>query len=76
MIAEGEVLIVGWAVDGNGKNLRRIGSSEAGKATHISVAGVSRSYPGKDPRDMVLTALRAKDGDLKLITWDTNLVKP
>ena len=35
---EGEVLIVGWAVDGDGKNLRRVGSSEAGAASKISVA--------------------------------------
>ncbi len=74
--SEGEVLIVGWAVDGDGKNLRRVGSSEAGAATRIAVAGVSRSYPGLDPRDMVLTALRDSAGNLKLITWDTNLVNP
>jgi hypothetical protein len=38
--------------------------------------GVQRSYPGLDPRDMILTAVRDSGNELKLITWDTNLVNP
>lgn len=71
--SSGELLLIGWAVNDNGTNLRRVGSSLAGKATKISADGVSRTYPGNDPRDMVLTALRDTEGNLKLITWDTNL---
>lgn len=74
--ASGGLRLIGWAVNGNGTNLRRLGSSRAGAATQISADVVSRSYPGKDPRDMVLTSVRAGNGDLKLITWDTNLVNP
>jgi hypothetical protein len=73
---EGELLLIGWAVDGDGSKLRRVGSSDAGAASQVSVAGASRSYPGKDPRDMILTALRDGKGNLKLIAWDTNLVNP
>lgn len=72
----GGLLLIGWAVEDDGKNLRRVGSSEAGEAPKIAVGGVSRSYPGLDPRDMVMTAVRDGKGNLKLITWDTNLVNP
>jgi hypothetical protein len=72
----GEMNLIGFVVNNNGTDLRRTGSSKAGAATKISLHGVSRSYPGLDPRDMVLTALRTGSGDLKLITWDTNLVNP
>jgi len=65
-----------YTVAADGTDLRRTGSSKAGAATKISLHGVSRSYPGLDPRDMVLTALRDNGGELKLITWDTNLVNP
>jgi hypothetical protein len=74
--SEGELLLIGWAVDDDGKNLRRIGSSEAGAASKIAAASVSRSYVGLDPRDMILTAVRDSGGNLKLVTWDTNLVNP
>jgi hypothetical protein len=72
----GKLLLVGWAMNGNGTNLRRVGSSEAGEASKIAADSVSRSYPGNDPRDMILTALRDSGGNLKLIGWDTNLVDP
>ena len=74
--SDGNLLLIGWAVDGDGRNLRRIGSSEAGAASKIAAAGVARSYVGLDPRDMIMTAVRSTGGDLKLITWDTNLVNP
>lgn len=72
----GNLLLVGWAVNNNGTELRRLGSSDAGAATKISADVISRSYPGLDPRDMILTSLRDDGGNLKLVTWDTNLVNP
>lgn len=72
----GKLLLVGFAVNNNGTDLRRIGSSRAGAASKISIDVVSRSYPGLDPRDMTLTGLRDASGDLKLVSWDTNLVNP
>jgi hypothetical protein len=72
----GDLYVIGWAVDGDGRNLRRLGSSKAGDASHISAAVHSRSYVNSDPRDIILTSMRDSDGNLKLITWDTNLVKP
>jgi hypothetical protein len=72
----GELLLIGWLMNDDGTNLRRAGSSRAGDASKISLHGVSRSYPGLDPRDMILTAVRDGDNELKLITWDTNLVNP
>lgn len=74
--SSGKLLLVGWTVNSNGANLRRIGSSKAGQASKISTDVVSRSYPGLGPRDMILTGLRTASGNLKLVTWDTNLVNP
>jgi hypothetical protein len=42
----------------------------------VAASSVSRSYVGNDPRDMILTTLKDASGNLKLITWDTNLVEP
>ena len=72
----GDLQLIGWAIDDDGTNLRRLGSSRAGTATQISAHGISRSYPNNDPRDMILTSLRDDEGNLKLITWDTNLNNP
>ncbi len=72
----GDLLLIGWAINDDGTNLRRLGSTKAGAATNIAAHGVLRSYPGQDPRDLILTALKDGDGNLKLITWDTNLVNP
>lgn len=72
----GALRLIGLLSNGNGTNLRRAGSSKAGNATNIAAAGVYRSYVGLDPRDMILTAIRDGGGNLKLITWDTNLVNP
>ena len=74
--AEGDLQLIGYAINDNGSNLRRVGSSVAGGASKISAAGVSRSYPGNDPRDMILTSLRDSSGNLRLISWDTNLNNP
>lgn len=74
---DGNLLLVGWAINDNGTNMRRLGSTKAGAATTIAADGVSRSYPGhQDPRDMILTALKDSEGNLKLVTWDTNLNNP
>lgn len=72
----GNLQLIGWAADSNGSNLRRLGSSKAGASTQIAASSVYRSYVGLDPRDMITTLVRASNGDLKLITWDTNLVNP
>lgn len=72
----GRLYLIGWVVANDGRNLRRVGSSRAGSASHISADVVSRSYPGLDPRDMVLTSVKDAAGNLRLITWDTNLVNP
>jgi hypothetical protein len=74
--SDGRLYLIGWAVNDNGANLRRLGSSRAGTASRISADVVSRSYPGQDPRDMVLTSVRTGENSLRLITWDTNLVNP
>jgi hypothetical protein len=52
---------------------------EQGRRSDEDLAGigVSRSYPGLDPRDMVHHVHCATaEVRLKLITWDTNLVNP
>ena len=72
---DGRLYLIGWQVDGDGRNLRRLGSSRAGAASRISADSVSRSY-ADGPRDMILTSMRATGGELRLITWDTNLVNP
>jgi len=74
--SQGDLRLISLLMDGDGTRLRRAGSSRAGTASRIAAAGVSRSYPPNDPRDMILTALRDSDGNLKLITWDTNLNNP
>ena len=74
--AEGDLQLLGYAINDNGSNLRRVGSSVAGGASQISADGFSRSYPGNDSRDMVLTSLRVSSGNLRLISWDTNLNNP
>ncbi|MCE7922778.1 MAG: hypothetical protein DYG98_06960 [Haliscomenobacteraceae bacterium CHB4] len=74
--SEGDLRLIGLLINRDGSNLRRIGSSVAGNASQISADGVSRSYPGNSPRDMILTALSDSNGNLKLIAWDTNLNNP
>lgn len=72
----GDLELVAWAARDDGGGLRRIGSSVAGPVSGIAADVVSRSYPPNDPRDMIVTAMRDGDGELRLITWDTNLVDP
>jgi hypothetical protein len=69
--SDGRLYLIGWEVDGDGRNLRRLGSSRAGEASRISADSVSRS-----DGDMIMTSMRATGGELRLITWDTNLVNP
>ena len=72
---DGQLYLIGWKIDSNGGNLRRLGSSRAGAASKISGDSVSRSYTD-GPRDMIVTSMRMEGGDLRLISWDTNLVNP
>jgi hypothetical protein len=75
--SDGYLSMIGWAVADDGTNLRRLGSVRtSGAATGIAADSVVRSYSGLDPRDMIATVMRASDGDLRLIAWDTNLVNP
>lgn len=71
----GDLFLIGWAVDGDGRGLRRLGSTRSGSASAISADVVSRSFSG-GPRDILLTSMRGGDGKLRLISWDTNLVDP
>jgi hypothetical protein len=73
--AAGQLYLIGWKIDSNGSNLRRLGSSKAGAASKISGDSVSRYYTSGS-RDMIITSMRVAGGDLKLISWDTNLVNP
>ena len=68
---DGRLYVIGWLVDNDGRNLRRLGSSRAGAASRISADAVSRSF-----QDVIMTTMRATGGELRLITWDTNLVSP
>lgn len=72
----GNLQLIGCAIEDDGSNVRRVGSSEAGSASRISADVTWRSYPGLDPRDMVITSLVDSAGRHKLVTWDTNLVNP
>ncbi len=75
--AENKVMLIGWAVDADGDDLRRLGSSETtGTGSGIAADSVYRSYPGKDPRDLIATLMADNGGELLLIAWDTNLVNP
>jgi len=73
---DGSMKLIGWKIDANGSNLRRVGFSSTGAASGIAADAVSRSYPGFDPRDMVMTLVRTSSGNLRLISWDGNLVNP
>lgn len=73
----GNLQLIGWAIDGDGDNIRRLGSSKTGAVSGIAADVVSRSYVGLDPRDMIATVARTtSNDDLLLIAWDTNLVNP
>ena len=70
--SSGNLLLIGWAMNHDGTNIRRVGSSLAGTATRVAVDTVALN----DQRCMILTALRDNEDNLKLITWDTNLINP
>ncbi len=73
--SDGELHLIGWKIDGDGSNLRRLGSSRAGAASKISADSTWRSYTD-GARDIIVTTMRMSGGDLRLISWDTNLVNP
>ncbi len=68
----GDLVMIGWAVNSDGKNLRRVGSSRAGPIKSLSADVASQSFAAA-PRDFILTSVRLANDDLKLISWDTNL---
>lgn len=69
----GNMQLVGWSMTDRGANIRQSGSSETGSATKIGAAGHFYSVAGQPPRDVLLTALRDGDNNLKLINWEVNL---
>jgi hypothetical protein len=71
---DGNLELVGFASNTRGDLLRRIGGSVIGRTSNVAAAAVSRSFPGLDPRDYIVTASRDGSGELRLITWDANLV--
>lgn len=73
----GNMQLIGWGIDDDGDNIRRLGSSKTGAVSAIAADSVSRSYSPSDPRDMIATLARTtSNDDLLLIAWDTNLVNP
>jgi hypothetical protein len=72
---DGELYLAGWKIDGDGSDLRRLGSSKAGAASKISADSYWRPYTD-GPRDIIVTTMRMTGGDLRVISWDTNLVNP
>ncbi len=73
--ANGNLVMIGWAVASDGKNLRRVGSSKAGTIKNLSADVTYKSF-GNSSRDFILTSVRLANDDLKLISWDTNLHNP
>lgn len=73
---DGNLELVGFASNAQGDLLRRVGGSVIGRTSNVAVAAVSRSFPGLDPRDYIVTGSRDGSGELRLITWDANLVAP
>lgn len=72
----GNMRLIGWTVDPDGSNLRRDGSSIGEKGNQFAMSTMAKTYPGNDPRDLILVTNRNLSGDLILTTWDTNLVNP
>lgn len=70
---DGTLHLVGWAMTDKGVNIRRSGSSSAGEATRIASAGSYYSVSGQPPQDVLLTAMRDTENNLKLINWEVNL---
>ncbi|HYP04995.1 MAG TPA: M23 family metallopeptidase [Bryobacteraceae bacterium] len=71
--ANGDLYVLGWKMSDRGENIRRTGSSKAGEATRAASVGYHYTQYGQSPRDMILTAVRDNDQNLKLVLWETNL---
>ncbi len=73
---DGLLRILGMASRDNGRVLRRLHSSVAGEVREISAVSFFKSFPGKDPRDFIITAVSDSNSKERLVIWDTNLVDP
>jgi hypothetical protein len=71
--SNGQMYLIGWSMTEKGANIRQSGSSKTGAATRIAAAGSFYSVSGQPARDVLLTALRDSDGNLRLINWEVNL---
>ena len=66
--ASGFLRLIAWSCDPRGNNLRRGSASDAGNVGAFSAVG-ARSFD----TDILLTAMKDGQGELKLIYWDANL---
>ena len=70
----GELRLMSWTMNDDASSIRRGSSVKAGAATKASSAGGTiYNYPGTDPRDVLLTAMRDSDGNFRLVEWEVNL---
>jgi len=60
----GELKLIGWKCDLDGKNLVRKGEAHAGTVSELALASLSDSQ--------VLTAVRNGSGDLEIIVWSVS----
>jgi len=56
----GELELIQWAASADGATIRRIGSTTAGSASHVSL---------RTHGDLIFTSLRNGAGQLEIITW-------
>lgn len=71
---DGNLRLVGWAVNADGSNLRQLGSSRAGAVLGLSAASTMSLVAGQNPREFTVTAVRDSESAMKLILWDVNLL--
>lgn len=71
--SDGQMHLIGWTMTDSSANIRLSGSSKVGAATRIAATGHFYSVAGQPPRDMLLTAMRDSEANLKLINWEVNL---
>lgn len=74
--AVGKMRLIGYTMEANGEDLRRDGSCIGLKGNQFAADTIVKSYGNLDPRDLIITTQRELDGDLKITTWDTNLINP
>ncbi len=65
--------ISSWEMTASGANIERGGTETAGEVSTVAAAPTQRVTGGGGLRDMLLSAVKDSDGDLKLIYWDVNL---